>query len=246
MIEPIKYHAVLTRYMPFIKLISMLEEGFFIPKVNLFSDKGEGGLHLFDGIEDPFLNQEELTAAKDWIYVSCWYLDEPESHAMWNSYGNSDDSIAIQTTQHDFKAAYHGSKVNPMRSYFGKVKYHLPASIQELYDVQGIHPWLGNNCYHSKDAKTTYPPFYLFHKHHTFSFEKEARFLLVDNDATVAKRNDRYGIHLSSQESRKMIKKIILNPNCSIWFENTVRKLIKSTYKLDIPIYKSSLIGYKQ
>ncbi|MFC6380391.1 DUF2971 domain-containing protein [Psychrobacter glacincola] len=245
MIEPIEYYAVLTRYMPFIKLISMLEEGLFIPKANLFSDKWEDGLHLFDGTEDPFLTKEELTTAKDWIYVSCWYADEPETHAMWNSYGNSDNAVAIQTTQHDFKAAYHGSKIDPMCSYVGKVKYHMPANAQELYDNQTIRPWLGNNNDDSKDPKTTYPRFYLFHKHHAFSFEKEARFLLVDNDATVAKRNDRLGIHLSAKYSREMIKKIILHPNCSDWFENTIRKLVKDTYKLDIPIYKSSLVGHK-
>lgn len=245
MIEPIEYYAVLTRYMPFVKLISMLEEGFFIPKVNLFSDKWEGGLHLFDGIEDPFLTKEELTTAKDWIYVSCWYLDEPESHAMWKSYGNSDDAVAIQTTQHDFKAAYHGSKIDPMCSYFGKVNYHMPANAQALYDNQGIPPWLGNNNDDSKDPKNTYPPFYLFHKHHAFSFEKEARFLLVDNDATVAKRNDRLGIHLSAKTSKEIIKKIILHPNCSDWFENTIRKLIHDTYQLDIPISKSALVGYQ-
>ena len=84
-----------------------------------------------------------------------------------------------------------------------------------------------------------------FHKHEAFSFENEARLVLVDNDATLEKNNEKAGLHFSIKETREMITKIILHPNASAWFEDTVRKLINDTYQLDIPICKSSLVGHK-
>ena len=58
MYELIKMDAVLTRYIPFVKFISMLEQGFFIPKTNLFVDDWEGSLHLFNGDTDHFQTQK--------------------------------------------------------------------------------------------------------------------------------------------------------------------------------------------
>ena len=239
-------NTVLTRYIPFVKLISMLEQGFFIPKANLFTDNWEGSLHLFNGEKDSFQTENQLIAAKEWVYVSCWYSDEPESHAMWNSYGQSNDSLAIQTTHLDFKLAYDGSKFEPMCSYFDKVRYHQPNNARKLYDQQSIYPFYASNeSFLVRDSIFSYLSLQLYHKHKAFSFENEARLVLVDNDATLENNNDKIGIHLSAEHSRKMLSKLILHPNSSSWFEDTVRKLIENTYKLDIPICKSSLVGYK-
>lgn len=243
MYELIKMNTVLTRYISFVKLISMLEQGFFIPKTNLFIDDWEGSLHLFNGEEDSFQTKERLRSARDWIYVSCWHLDEPESHAMWNSYGQTNDSLAIQTTHQDFKLAYHHSKTN-MLAYFDKVRYQEPDSAQRLYNNQPVRRWY-NDEFPVSDPIFSYLPLQLYHKHKAFSFENEARLVLVDNDATLENNNKKLGLHLSIQDSREMIKKIILHPNSSAWFEDTVRKLINDTYKLDIPIWKSSLVGHK-
>ena len=125
MYELIKMDAVLTRYIPFVKLVSMLEQGFFIPKTNLFDDGWEGSLHLFNGEKDQLQTENQLIAAKEWTYVSCWYLDEPESHAMWNSYGQFNDSLAIQTTHQDFKLLCYASNIN-MLAYFDRVRYQEP------------------------------------------------------------------------------------------------------------------------
>ncbi|WP_227674833.1 DUF2971 domain-containing protein [Psychrobacter okhotskensis] len=245
MLEKLSPHIVLTRYVSFVKLISMLEQGFFIPKANLFTDNWEGNLHLFNGEKDHFQTEGELVTAKDWVYVSCWYQDEPESHAMWNSYGQSDDSLAIQTTNGDLKSAYSASNFDPMCSYFGEVYYQQPDSAYNLYDRKKIFSWFSNNNDFSVNGKISNLTYRLYHKHKAFSFENEARLVLVDNDATLESNNDKAGIHLSVEHSREMIKKIILHPNSSAWFEDTVHKLIKDTYKLDIPIHKSSLIGSK-
>lgn len=221
----------------------MLEQGFFIPSANLFNDNWEGSLHLFNGEEDKFYTKSDIEFARNWVYVSCWYLDEPESHAMWNSYGQSNDSLAIQTTHQDFKLCCYHSETN-MRSYFDKVRYQKPDTAQNLYDNQPILRWYSKE-FSTSDSIFNYLPLQLYHKHKAFSFENEARLVLLDNDATLENNNNKIGLHLSIEHSRKMIKKIILHPNSSAWFEDTVRKLIKDTYKLDIPIYKSSLVGHK-
>jgi len=244
MCKKLSPHIVLTRYISFGKLISTLEQGFFIPKANLFTDNWEGNLHLFNGEKDQFQTKSELVTAKDWVYVSCWYQDEPESHAMWNSYGQSNDSLAIQTTNDDLKSAYNASTFDPMCSYFDKVYYQQPDNAHNLYDRKNIFPWFSDNNDFILNSKISHITYKLYHKHKAFSFENEARLVLVDNDANLENNNDKAGIHLSVEHSREMIKKIILHPNCSDWFENSIRKLIKDTYKLDIPICKSSLVGY--
>ena len=243
MYELIEMDAVLTRYIPFVKLVSMLEQGFFIPKTNLFVDDWEGSLHLFNGDTDHFQTENQLRAAKEWTYVSCWYLDEPESHAMWNSYGQSNDSLAIQTTHQDFKLSCSRSKIN-MLAYFDRVRYQEPNTAQRLYNDHPIMRWYDEE-YSFSDSVFNYLPLQLYHKHKAFSFENEARLVLVDNDATLEINNKKAGLHLPPEHSRKMITKIILHPSSSAWFEDTVRKLINDTYKLDIPICKSSLIGHK-
>ena len=243
MYELIEMDAVLTRYIPFVKLVSMLEQGFFIPKTNLFVDDWEGSLHLFNGDTDHFQTENQLRAAKEWTYVSCWYLDEPESHAMWNSYGQSNDSLAIQTTHQEFKLLCYHSRIN-MLAYFDRVRYQEPNNAQSLYNDHPVMRWYDEE-YSFSDSIFTYLPLQLYHKHKAFSFENEARLVLVDNDATLEINNKKAGLHLPPEHSRKMITKIILHPSSSAWFEDTVRKLINDTYKLDIPICKSSLIGHK-
>lgn len=243
MYELIKPSATLTRYVPFVKLISMLEQGFFIPKTNLFDDDWEGSLHLFNSEEDRFQTKEKIKSAKDWTYVSCWYLDEPESHAMWNSYGQSNDSLAIQTTHQDFKLACSRSKTN-MLAYFDRVRYQEPDTAQKLYNDQPVMRWY-NNEFTVSDPIFAHLPLQLYYKHKAFSFENEARLVLVDNNTTLENNNEKIGFHLLVEHSKEMISKIILHPNSSAWFEDTVRKLINDTYKLDIPIWKSSLVGHK-
>ena len=243
--EQININAVLTRYIPFVKLISMLEQGFFIPKANLFTDSWEGALHLFNGDNDSFDSLDKLKTAKDWVYVSCWYLNEKESHAMWSNYGQSNDSLAIQTTNLQFKLAYSTSDIEPMCCYFDKVRYQQPNNAFELYNGKGIYPWFSDNNSFSLCSEISHLTYKLYHKHESFSFENEARLVLVDNAATMKNENDGIGIHLSLEQSRKMITRIILHPYSSKWFEDTVRKLINDTYKLDIPICKSSLVGHR-
>ncbi|MBP3946656.1 DUF2971 domain-containing protein [Psychrobacter sp. K31L] len=243
--KQIETKAVLTRYIPFVKLISMLEQGLFIPKANLFSDKWEGSLHLFNGENDSFDSLDKLQIAKEWVYISCWYLHEKESHAMWGNYGQSNDSLAIQTTNFQFKSAYDSSNLEPMCCYFDKVRYQQPSNAYELYDGKEIYPWFSNNNNFSVNDVISHLTYKLYHKHEAFSFENEARLVLIDNAATMKNKNEDIGIYLSVKQSRKMITGIILHPDSSSWFEDTVRKLINDTYKLDIPICKSSLIGHK-
>lgn len=40
----------------------------------------------------------EQVQAQDWMYISCWHMNEYESAAMWKLYAKSSDAIAIQTT----------------------------------------------------------------------------------------------------------------------------------------------------
>ena len=204
----------------------MLEQGFFIPKANLFVDNWEGNLHLFNGEEDLFQTKDKIKSAKD-----------------WTSYGQSNDSLAIQTTHQDFKLACSRSKTN-MLAYFDRVRYQKPDTAQKLYNDQPVMRWY-NDEFTVSDPIFAHLPLQLYHKHKAFSFENEARLVLVDNDATLENSNEKIGFHLSAEPSREMISKIILHPNSSAWFEDTVCTLIKNTYKLDIPVCKSSLIGFK-
>ncbi|MDM5117132.1 DUF2971 domain-containing protein [Aeromonas hydrophila] len=231
---------LLTRYITFTKLISVLEHGLFIPKATLFEDELEGILYYFNEKSNinHVISRESIRMCMDWIYISCWHLDEHECHAMWKIYGSSSESIAIQTTEIDFKIAYFSSEIN-MHSYFDNVKYNNP-TISNVNTASQVNLWKEINP-KTHETTATYAALLSFMKHAGFSFEKEARLIAIDPNANSKSKNTRTGICISNIESQKMIKRILINPYAPKWFEDLVIEIISNRYNLQIPVYRSTL-----
>lgn len=239
--ELIHPDAVLTRYMPFVKFISILEQGLFIPNANMFDDSWEASLHFFNGVKNSFDTPEEVHCIKSWLYVSCWYVDDKESHAMWGSYGGSNESVAIQTTNTELRRAYSGAKKS-MHCYLDRVRYKEPKTSNELYSNEPVAVLFPNDEA-SYDPSVRHAALNIFIKHIGYKFEKEARLVAIDNNASKEAKNNEIGFNIPFTSTRKMISKVLLHPNASSWFEKMVVSLIKDTYGLDIPIERSELQG---
>lgn len=235
---PYRYEKkTLTRYLSLSKLVAMLELGLFIPRASLFEDQLEGLLQFTSTTTAPTsVAFSDLKALRDWMYVSCWYDDQHESHAMWQIYGNSQESVAIQTTTHDLTVAS-WSLPGQNHVLFGGVRYAVPGKIED-FKPEGI------TVLSSHDQPAGFTPTYaahsLFVKHKGYEFENEMRLVALDPNASTEKRNPSPGKYFSAESSQKLIQKIFVHPLAPEWFEETVRCLAKR-FGLNVPVERSSL-----
>ena len=98
------------------------------------------------------------------IVVSCWYLMEYESLAMWKIYGHDENCVAIQTTFGKIKSLLEGN----MNHVFiiGKIKYiDYQKGDYDLVDEL-------------QEENKTYIPY--FHKYQSYDFERELRILVFN------------------------------------------------------------------
>jgi Protein of unknown function (DUF2971) len=227
----------LTRYLSFSRFIAMLELGLFVPKASLFEDPFEGVLQFASIATVPeSVSQSDLLALKEWMYVSCWYDDHHESHAMWNIYGNSHESVAIQTTTYQLIKANWSFPERP-HTYFDKVRYLRPTEVKD-FDGASITVLV------NKDKPIGFTPIYaahsLFMKHKGYEYENEMRLVVVDPEASVNTNNPALGKYLAPGDSRELIQNIFIHPLAPQWFEDATR-LIVERYKLEVRVTRSSL-----
>jgi hypothetical protein len=234
-------NRLLTRYMSLTKLLSFLEFGLFIPKATLFEDELEGVLYYFgeDKTINHIISRDSIRSCMDWIYISCWHLDEVESHAMWKIYGASSESVAIRTTEADFKYAYFSLKTN-MHTYFDSVRYKNPTQ-DNIKDLGSIFV-LNNVNVSTYESTATYAAHLSFMKHVGFSFENEARLIAIDPNANSRLKNNAQGISISNVESQGMIKEVLIHPYAPVWFEKLVIDILCNRYGLNVPVYRSVLV----
>lgn len=227
----------LTRYLGFSRFVGMLELGLFVPKASLFDDKLEGVLHFASESARPKSVQlAELQALREWSYVSCWYDDHHESHAMWQIYGATHESVAIQTTDKELIKANWTFPERPL-TYFDKVRYVDPA------DPVAFQP-KGATVLVNREAPSGFTSIFaahaLFMKHKGYEYEQEMRLVVVDPLATANEQNPATGKYLAPEASRSMIQKIFIHPLAPSWFEDLVRS-IATRFELNAPVARSSL-----
>jgi Protein of unknown function (DUF2971) len=230
---------VLTRYMPFLKLLSILEHGFFIPKATLFSDELEGVLPYFREINvEHGITREEIKKAMDWVYISCWHSEPHECHAMWQIYGQSSEAIAIQTTEFDLKLEYFESKTN-MHAYLDEVEYkkHEDKKFSEPKPVVVLQ----SNEANSMRLHANFAALFSYLKHSGYWYEREMRLVAIDPNACIEKTNPSDGYRLPVSQTKSMIKNILIHPNSPVWFENLVKDVVKYRYQMSVSVLRSSL-----
>jgi hypothetical protein len=99
------------RYMNFTKFVEMLESSsLYFPRADRLGDPFEGSWSkpfplsdiLFSPTEDKRYGVAPGRALfkllREYVFVSCWHMNEYESTAMWSVYGGSNGAVAVQST----------------------------------------------------------------------------------------------------------------------------------------------------
>jgi hypothetical protein len=168
----------------------------------------------------------EETKRSEWhkqhAYVNCWHASDYESAAMWKLYGQSDNSVAIETDYLTL-AAEASDYV-----YLGLVTYID-------YQTESFPP---NNGYYR-----------YFHKRKSFEYEKEVRLfqeripIEVDSEGRKAYfpdvDNHLPGVKIEIDLTR-LVKKVHVSPTAPAWFKNLVEKTT-SQFNFSFEITQSNL-----
>ena len=163
----------------------------------------------------------------EWMFVSCWHMNEVESAAMWHLYAPSGQGVAIQTTYQRLRDQL------PDDVYIGKVKY---------INYQSGHVDLSNG----------FSPF--MHKRESFGHERELRAIHSKppshkriNPATGEEEQmAAHDVHNTeggkgfSIDLNALIERIHVSPIAQSWYTELVRAVC-DRYQLTAEIRQSDL-----
>lgn len=161
--------------------------------------------------------------------VSCWRIDEQESHAMWRVFLKSDEGVAIET---DLTNLMNAVSPGEYQLSVGKIKY-----IDYTKEKVPIDNHLRNA---------------FFYKNRYFEHEKELRLICHATDGVTkpppALPNFRPlpegGLQLPVDLS-KLITAIRVSPYAQKWFVNLVVLVVKR-YGLNVPVLPSVIALHKK
>lgn len=141
-------------------------------------------------------------------YVSCWFLENRESMAMWNLYSNK-DGVAVKVNFGKLKALlYPNIDDEFIKEYYcGRVVY------QDLYESNPI----------SQEYLRTIPKAAL-RKDKSFTHEKEFRFVIKLDNVD----NELLGIDSQIIELKDLEMTIICHPQMPDWKKNNIKGILKS------------------
>ncbi len=216
------------RYMNFSKFVDLLDSScLFFPRLAKLQE-----LDPYEGSIGPFFLQgkpsESLKSSlkesddtiRDDTFVSCWYLSDIESAALWRLFPKSDEGIAIKSTvgklvqsaKHDGYTIYTGSVTYGHEKVIAR-KTKKPRSFTDL-DV-------------------------VFTKRPCFEHEKELRLAIFIRDiqgpVPLNGAGLKMGVYLES-----LISEIIISPNAPHWMKDLVERITRK-YDLSFEIKQSTL-----
>lgn len=240
------------RYIDFSRFVSIIEnKTIHFSPVNAFEDINDGIFNCL-GKDDHYniqpngrivpiaapspgtSNAENAESIKEFIIlfhrvilqavgVSCWRLNDHESHAMWRIFIRADEGLAIESTIDRLT-----SSVGMGEYYFmiGKVKY-IDYATQKIPIADLLNAF--------------------FYKNKYFEHEKELRLIcyrvedVLSDTSSVPnyKRLPASGLDLPVDIS-KLITAIYISPYAPKWFSDLVGRMVQR-YDLDIPIYLSNI-----
>ena len=164
--------------------------------------------------------------------VSCWRIDDQESHAMWRVFLNSNEGLAIETTLTNLIKAFSREELSRKKYNLvvGKVKY-IEYTKQKIPIFNLINPF--------------------FYKSKYFEHERELRLTCYARDAKteVDEIQDLRplpvgGLQLPVDLS-KLITAIRVSPYAQEWFLSLVKDVAKRYGLNDVPI-RPSIIALKK
>ena len=231
--KPEKATAKIWRYMDFTKFASLLDKSaLFFSRADKLGDPFEGSYSKFNIQLRPIVYKDKIPSEaletmsryqkrlREFTAISCWYLNEYESAALWKLYLKSNEGIAIQST---FSRLKRSLKDEDHDIYIGKVKY-----------IDFDTDWM-------PEGNTFYP---FVHKRKSFEHEHELRAVIQkvpskDGKTDLSKPLFDDGIYVAV-DLKSLIERIYVAPTCPAWlFELT--KSVTKKYGLDKKVYQSSL-----
>lgn len=208
----------------------LLKREINLARSDLFEDPYESTLPkaLYDGIKSdnffdliPEEHRDKMKASLDRVqarnrkanFVSCWYLNNNESVAMWKLYAKTKNSVAIKCRYDTLVQQL------PQNCFIGRVNYID-------YETTAFPM---NNLY--------YP---VMHKRLEYSYESEVRIVSTDvetiiHDDHVPPKNIKIGVDMNI-----LLDSVFVSPGCSSFFPDVVNDILEK-FVISKTVIKSKL-----
>ena len=267
------------RYMNFTKFVDMLESGsLYFSRADRLGDAFEGSWSKPFPLSDILLSPTEdkrygvalgralFKLLREYVFASCWHINEYESMAMWSVYGGSNDAVAVQSTYSLLRESL------PPAFHLGVVRYTLGSqadeSISKSEDAKDLEHVMSviSKMHPSLDPDSLQEPFLdqrfqkmllgiFLRKRRAFEHERELRavvFLLnlLDYPASIGsyvryEQGDPlphpYTLGIPQPvELSQLVERIYISPRAHTWFYDLVKK-VTTRYGLDVPVDPTSL-----
>jgi len=228
---PPSQNCTIWRYTDFTKLVNLLEnQQLIFPRADQFDDPYEGALSresvrllradlqrggIPEKAADMFL--QHVPMMREEMFISCWYVSEHESAAMWKLYLQSPEGVAIRSDCDALSAALERA---PLKARISMVQY---------VDYEQVPIPYGNLFF----------PF--VHKRLSFAHENELRAVIWRdedvNKAQIARDAVTVSVDIKPAE---LIKSIHVSPTAPKWFGRLVEQVLQR-YGCSLPVIRSSL-----
>ena len=218
------------RYIDFSKFVDLLDSScLFFPRLTILRE-----LDPYEGSIIPFfcgstkgessrkhLKELDKVLPND-TFVSCWYLGDVESAALWKLFPKSDEGIAIKSNIYNLVQSIE-SKSSEYTIYMGSV----------IYGHEKVAARKTNNpkSFSGDDA--------VFTKRQCFEHEKELRLVMYVHDIKTPVLSNDTGLKIEV-DLELMTSEIIISPEAPSWMEDLVKRVTKK-YGFSFEIRQSTL-----
>lgn len=229
--SPPSSNCKIWRYMDLTKFLSLLEtRRLFFPRADKFDDPYEGAwsqasikllrdANTNEGIppEMPEMIIDASLKLRQEMFISCWFVSDHESAAMWQLYLQSTEGIAIQSDHDALTDAIEKSNLQGRTTLVQYIDYDTtPVPMGNLF-------------------------FPFVHKRLSFAHENELRAIFWSHESVNKHLIDENATSVTIDiVPEELIKAIYVSPKAPRWFGDLVEQLIKR-YSLDILVVRSSL-----
>jgi len=229
--EVYSQESTIWRYVDFSKFIDLLDSrSLFFPRLGLLRkfDPYEGSLVPFHsrykGGESSEIVRESDEGLPNDAFVSCWYLNDLESAALWKLMPKSDEGVAVKSTIEKLsRSLERTSSEQYMNIYMGSIAY----GHEKVRSRKEANP----NHVRGDDV--------VFTKRKCFEHEKELRLLIWAYDLITPVPPDKTGLKLEV-DLESMISEIVISPEAPCWIEDLAKRVVKQ-YGFSFEIRQSTL-----
>lgn len=233
---PADENAIIWRYIDLAKFVSMLNHhALFFSQAARLADPFEGSypqpiVHMRAALFRMYAATSLAPAAwasasedipkgnktvRSWMYVNCWHLNQYESAAMWELYGQRGSSIAIRST---FARLRDSMASASEQIHVGRVRY-IDYSKEHVPEGNAFDPYL--------------------HKRRSYAHEQELRALHFHPALLEETPSLPAGLNIAC-DLDTLIDAIVVSPGSASWFREVITSLTER-YGIAKAIVQSSL-----